>query len=106
MAVQQPVERLRTFGQLRKICFLERLGGRVEKRPGIALFEDFMPGLPPLMQNAGNQLVREDSDITRPDDEIMDDTVIQARELVGGGPGVLMMPAIHELAHSRLDELR
>ena len=78
----------------------------LNRRPDIARLKCLMPGFPPFMQDTRDQFVRADPDIARPDDEIMCGAVIQIGQLVGGDPGVLMMPAIHELAHGGLDELR
>lgn len=63
-----------------------------------------MPRFSPLAQDPGDQLIRADPDIAGPDDEVVRSAVVEIGELVGGQSGILMVPAVHELADGRLND--
>src|SRR5450755_3873890 len=64
-----------------------------------------MPGFPPLVKDRWNQPVAANSNISCPDDQIMDDDIIEAFRFVGIEPGVLVMPLIQHAPDACFHEL-
>ena len=105
MDIQERMKPLGPFGQLDEVAF-EAFRHGIEETPHRARREGFMPGLTPFVEHARDKLIRADTDIRGPDDQIMSRAIIQIGQLVGADASVLVVPAFNQLADGSLDELR
>jgi len=103
MAVEQAVEGFGAAGEFDEVPF-QRLCEGVEKAPDVARLECIVPWLAPFVEDFWNGAVGHDADVTRSDHEIVGGAVVDVCQFVGGEPGVLVVPAIHEFTHGGLDQ--
>lgn len=105
MVVQQPMQRLGAARQFQEIA-LQRFGEGVEQAPHVARLKLLVVRVAPFMENLRDVPVAAHAHIEAADHEIVGRAVFQVRELVAGDALVLVMPALHQLAHGTLHKLR
>ncbi len=103
VVVEQAVERFRAAGEFGEIAF-QRFGERIEQAPDVPGLEVFMTWHTPFMQHQRDVPVGTDSDIQSTNHEIVGCAVVEVGEFVAGDAAVLMVPALHQTAHSALNE--
>ena len=106
MGIEQAMQRLRAFRQLRQIAFLQRFSERVEQAPHVSSFKGIMPWLAPLMQHGWDETVAAHADIRGADDQVMGFDVGDYRLLVGSDAFVLIMPFREQESDGTADKLR
>jgi len=89
VCIEQAMQRLGAFRQLREISFLERLGEGVEQAPHVPSCKSIMAWFTPFTQHRRNQPVAAHADIRGPDDQIVRINVGNFRLFVSGDPFVL-----------------
>ena len=83
---------------------LQSLGEGIEETPDVARLEIGVSRFAPVLEDLRNMPVGTDANVTSPDDEVMGGAVVNVVELVACQTGILMMPSLHELADSGLDQ--
>ncbi len=106
MGIEQAMQCLGAFRQLRDIAFLQRLGERIEQAPYVPSFKGVMTRLAPLMQHGWNETVGANSDIRGANDEVMGFDVGDLGPFVGSDAFVLIMPFGEQESDGAADQLR
>ena len=92
MRVEQAMQCLGTFRQLREVAFLQGLGERVEQTPHVPPLKGIMTRLAPFMQHGWDETVAAHADIRGTNDQIMSFDVSDLFFFVGCDAFVLIMP--------------
>ena len=104
--IEQAMQRLGAFWQLREVAFLQGLSESVEQAPNVPPFKSVMPWLAPLMQHGWNETIGTNTYIRGADDEVMGFNVGDIGFFVGGDAFVLIMPFGEQESDGAADQLR
>ena len=106
MAIQQRMEGFRSLRQLCQRTLLERLCEPVKQRPDIPPFEFLMLGFTPFMEHRRDETIAAHPNVCGTDDDVMSLGIVDGTMLVGGEPGALVMPLVHQPADPLLNKAR
>lgn len=106
MVIEESMQGFGATWELGEAAVLQCLSESVEETPDVAWFEVLIDRLPPMLQDIGNPAVGADTEVTRPDDEVVSIGVGEISQFVAAETGILMMPASHQFPDGTLYQKR